>query len=115
MDVGQEIGRKGRLLFPGGSVVDEEPWRHEQAAARTAALIDARVPAIFEGAFEFDGIRIRVDVLERLANGTWGLREVKSSTGPKDNHYDDIAVQLHVLNGVGIALSSIELLHVNSA
>jgi hypothetical protein len=115
MDVGQEIGRKGRLLFPGGSLIDEAPWRHEQAAARTAALIDARVPAIFEGAFEFDGIRIRVDVLERLANGTWGLREVKSSTGPKDNHYDDIAVQLHVLNGVGIALSSIELLHVNSA
>jgi hypothetical protein len=115
MDVGQEIGRKGRLLFPGGSLIDEEPWRHEQAAARTRALIDARVPAIFEGAFEFDGIRIRVDVLERLANGTWGLREVKSSTGPKDYHYDDIAIQLYVLKGIGISLSSIELVHVNSA
>jgi hypothetical protein len=78
-------------------------------------LIDARVPAIFEGAFEYDGIRIRVDVLERLANGSWGLREVKSSTRPKDYQYDDIAIQLHVLNGIGIALSSIELVHVNSA
>ena len=39
-----------------------------QAVARTAALMaDARVPAIFEAAFEYDGIRIRVDVMERLA------------------------------------------------
>jgi hypothetical protein len=33
----------------------------------------------------YDGIRIRVDVMERLANGTWGLREVKSTARPKDN------------------------------
>jgi hypothetical protein len=76
MDVGQEIGRKAHLLFPGGALVDEEPWRHAQAVARTSALmLDERVPAIFEGAFEFDGIRIRVDVLERLDRGTWGLRD----------------------------------------
>jgi len=35
---------------------------------RTAALMaDTHVPAIFEAAFEYDGIRIRVDMLERLA------------------------------------------------
>src|SRR5580704_361634 len=72
LDIGQEIGRKARLLFPNGALVDEPPWRHAQAVARTAALmIDERVPAIFEAAFEHDGIRIRVDVLERLAHGTW--------------------------------------------
>jgi hypothetical protein len=83
IDIGQEIGRKAHLLFPGRALVDEEPWRLAQALARTNALMnDQRVPAIFEGAFEFDGIRIRVDVLERLAKGSRGLREVKSSTGP---------------------------------
>jgi hypothetical protein len=35
-------------------------------------MTDERVPAIFEGAFQFDGVRVRVDVLERLANGAWG-------------------------------------------
>jgi Domain of unknown function(DUF2779) len=116
MDIGGEIGRKAHLLFPGGALIDEEPWQHAQALARTTALMtDERVPAVFEGAFEYDGIRIRVDVLERLANGAWGLREVKRSTRPKDNHYDDIAIQLHVLKGSGVALSSIELVHVNSA
>ena len=81
MDIGQEIGTKAHLLFPGGVLITEEPWQHTEAVARTAALMDdARVPAIFEAAFEHDGTRIRVDVMERLAFGAWGLREVKSSS-----------------------------------
>jgi hypothetical protein len=116
MDVGQEIGRKAHQLFPGGVLVEEKPWEHAQAVARTSALMsDERVPAIFEGAFEFDGVRIRVDVLERLVQGTWGLREVKSSSGPKDYYFDDIALQNYVIKGAGIAVSSIELAHVNTA
>jgi len=116
LDIGQDIGRKAHLLFPGGASIDEEPWRHVEAVARTAALMsDERVPAIFEAAFEYDDIRIRVDVLERLAHGTWGLREVKSSSGPKDYHFDDIALQAFVLEGAGAAVASIELLHVNTA
>ena len=116
LDIGGDIGRKAHLLFPGGLLVDEPPWRHAQAIARTAALmIDERVPAIFEAAFEYDNIRIRVDVLERFAQGTWGLGEVKSSSGPKDHYCDDIALQAFVLQRAGIAVSSIELLHVNTA
>jgi hypothetical protein len=115
LDIGQEIGRKAHLLFPGGVLVEEEPWQHAEAAVRTAALMeDERVPAIFEAAFEYDGVRIRVDVLERLGQGTWGLREVKSSTGLKERYIDDIALQAFVLKGAGVAVSSIELLHVNN-
>ena len=77
MDVGQEIGRKGRLLFPGGSLIDEEPWRHEQAAARTAALIDARVPAIFEGVFEFDESQGFDDALVSFVFGNVLFMEAK--------------------------------------
>src|SRR5664279_5664349 len=95
LDLGQEIGRKAHLLFSGGVLIIEE-----------------RVPAIFEAAFEYNNIRIRVDVLERLADGKWGLREVKTSSGPKDQYYDDIALQVFVLEGAGVAASSIELLHV---
>ena len=116
MDIGQDIGRKARLLFPGGATVDEEPWQHAQAVARTTALMDDKsIPAIFEAAFEYDGIRIRVDVLERLEGDAWGLREVKSSTGLKDHYLDDIALQAFVLKGVGVPVTSIELVHVNSA
>ena len=116
LDVGQDIGRKAHLLFPGGVLVDEEPWRHSEAVSRTEALMaDARVPAIFEAAFEFDGIRIRVDVLERLSDGAWGLREVKSSTGLKERYLDEIALQAYVLTSASVALGSIELIHINTA
>ena len=114
--IGQEIGRSAHLLFPGGVLVEEEPWQHAEAVRRTASLMaDARVPAIFEAAFEHDDIRIRVDVVERLDHGTWGLREVKSSARMKDHHADDLALQAFVLAGAGIAVASIELLHLNAA
>ena len=49
------------LLFPGGVLVEEKPWEHDAAEARTAALMaDRSVPAIFEAAFEHTGVRIRV-------------------------------------------------------
>lgn len=113
-DMGYEIGRKAHLLFPGGILVTEEPWQHEAAVLRTAALlVDPSVPAVFEAAFEHDGIRIRVDVIERLRDG-WGLREVKSSTRMKDHHVEDLALQAYVLAGAGVPVSSIELVHVNN-
>jgi hypothetical protein len=115
MDIGQEVGQKAHLLFPGGARIDEEPWQHVEAVTHTAALMsDACVPAIFEAAFEYENIRIRVDVLERLAPGSWGLREVKSSSGLKDHYLNDIALQTYVLRGGGVSVSSIELLHVNT-
>ncbi len=49
-----------------------EPWQHAEAAAQTVALMaNPLVPAIFEAAFEHDGIRIRVDVLNRNVDGSW--------------------------------------------
>jgi Domain of unknown function(DUF2779) len=116
LDIGREIGQKAHLLFSGGVLIGEEPWQHAEAVSRTAEFMnDVRVHAIFEAAFEYANIQIRVDVLERLANDTWGLREVKSSTGLKDHYLDDIALQTYVLRGAGVAVSSIELLHVNTA
>jgi hypothetical protein len=41
-DVGLEIGRMAHLLFPGGVLVEEKPWEHAEAVARTAALMADR-------------------------------------------------------------------------
>ena len=115
LDIGQEIGQKAHLLFPGGILIGEEPWQHAQAVERTAALmLDPTVPAIFEAAFVHDNIRVRVDVLERRAGG-WGLLEVKSSSRVKDHYLDDIALQAHVLMGAGVPLAKIELLHIDTS
>ena len=114
-DIGIEIGRKARLLFPGGVLVEEAAWQHADAVARTAGLMrDRSVPAIFEAAFTHGDIRLRVDVLERRRGG-WGLLEVKGGTGVKDHHLDDIAVQAYVLEAAGVPTRRIDMLHVDNS
>ncbi len=114
-DIGQVIGQKAHLLFPGGILVEEEPWEHAEAVIQTAALMaDPSAPAIFEAAFEHFGIRVRVDVLERLPHNSWGLREVKGSSRLKDHYLDDLAIQTFVVRGAGVPLTSIQLMHVNT-
>lgn len=114
--VGIDIGNKAHHLFPGGVLVEEEPWQHAKAVARTRELMaDPTVPAIFEAAYEHAGVRIRADVMERLTDGRWGLREVKSASRVKARYIDDAAVQAYVLEQSGIALESIELVHVDTS
>lgn len=113
LERGTEIGPHAHALFPGGVLVDERDFPRALAATR-GLCADPSVPAIFEAAFEHDGVRIRVDVLERLDGGQWGLREVKSSTAVDEVHLDDVAVQWHVLAGNGLGVSSVELIHVDT-
>jgi hypothetical protein len=113
-DEGDEIGRRARDLFADGVLVDEAPWQHGEAVERTRRLLaDPQVGAIFEAAFEHAGVRVRVDVLERLADGAWGLREVKSGTHVKDVYLHDVTLQRFVVEGAGLHLDSVELMHVD--
>jgi len=114
IEMGIEVGRAAHALFPGGVLVDAT-WRdHAAAVAQTQPLLnDESVAALFEAAFEHDGVRIRADVLERLAPGRFGLREVKASTRSKDVHVFDLAIQLWVLRGVGLEVSSTELVQID--
>jgi hypothetical protein len=112
-DAGTEVGRRAHELFPSGVLVADRDFA--LAEARTEALVaNQDVPAIFEAAFDHDGVRIRADVLERLKDGAWGLREVKSSSGVKEVHLDDVAVQLYVLEGCGLRIPSAELIHIDT-
>jgi hypothetical protein len=109
---GTEIGRRAHALFPGGVLVDADD--HAAAVARTRALLDdPSVPAIFEAAIEHDGVRIRVDILERLNDAAWGFREVKAGTRTRDVHLDDVALQHHVLTGAGLRVASTQLIQVD--
>jgi len=116
-DIGNRIGVMAQNLFPGGELVAEQAFEHDKAVEHTSALIaEETVSAIFEAAIEHDGIRVRVDILERLDGGAWGLREVKSGKSGskiKLGYLDDTAVQYHVLAGSGLNISSAELILVN--
>ncbi|HEY6972866.1 MAG TPA: DUF2779 domain-containing protein, partial [Nitrospiraceae bacterium] len=92
LDMGTEIGERARSLFLRGVLIEESHRQREAALARTLSVInDPSVPAIFEGAFEHDGVLVRVDILQRVQSDTagrvaWRLIEVKSSSRVKDVH-----------------------------
>ncbi len=111
---GTRVGVIARELRPGGVLVDEPAFNHDQAAERTRELLTrADVPAIYEAAFTEDDVRIRVDILARGAGESWDLIEVKSSTSQKDEHIPDMAVQLVTLQRAGVAVNRAGVGHIN--
>ena len=58
--------------------------------------------------------RTRVDVLRRSGQETFDLVEVKSGTNVKAEHIPDVAIQLHVLEGLGIIVRRAYLMHINT-
>lgn len=113
--MGTEVGQAAHHLFPNGVLVDTPASDHSAAVEQTRDLMaDESIPALFEASFDYQNVRIRVDILERLGNGCWGLREVKSASKLKRaQHLPDLAVQKWVLEGCGLTIDSAELIHVN--
>lgn len=111
---GHEVGRLAQQRFPGGIQVEADPTQIEAALAKTKKLIaNPETPAIFEAAFKFDDVVVRIDLLERLPGNRWRMIEVKSSTAVKDYHLYDVAIQRYVVSGSGLRLSQACLVHLN--
>ena len=102
-DTGHEVGQLACTRYPGGRLIAQDYRHFDEAVDETRRLIgDGRVPALFEAAFEHEGVAVRADVLERLPEGGWRLVEVKSTTRVKEVFLLDTAVQLWVLRGAGL-------------
>ena len=112
MDSGIEFGREVTRLFPGGVEITAD-YRHPQEALdTTATLLKGDAPALFEAAFLHHDVLIRADIMKRSATvpGAWDLIEVKSASNGESGrkaklkkHVSDMAIQLYVLEGAGIA------------
>jgi len=114
-DMGHDVGRAATRLYPQGILIEEDFLHHAQAVESTRKAMEGIFsPAIFEAAFVHDGVRVRVDILERSGWGKWNLIEVKSSTSVKEVHVPDVAVQYHVLQGLGVRVEKAGILHLNS-
>ena len=113
-DTGHAVGEKARLRFPGGRLVEESHLEHGRAVGTTQAMLaDASIPSLYEAAVNFEGIRARFDVLVRRDGQGFDLVEVKSSTGVKDEHITDVAIQLYAAEGCGIPIDRAYLMHLN--
>ena len=114
MEQGTEVGKLARSLFSGGVLIDEDYQNISGAVDHTKAAILTNASAIFEGAFVYDDILVRVDILKCNSDGSFDLIEVKSSTSVKKEHLPDCAVQAYVLQQCGIRLKHICVMYMNN-
>jgi hypothetical protein len=113
VDAARQVGVAARSRFPGGVLMPDDPLRHEEAVRATReAMRNPSHPAVYEAAFTFDDIRVRVDVMARTGDA-WDLVEVKASKQVKDDYLPDVAIQLHVVEGSGVPVREVCLLHLN--
>ena len=110
LDEGNKVGDIARQNYPGGAFI--ETLNRIEAIALTKEAI-AKYQAIFEGAFFEGDVMIRADLLFPEKEG-YRLVEVKSSTGVKSYHVDDVTVQSWVMEKAGCTPTSMALAYINN-
>ncbi len=74
---GFQVGELAKLYFPGGHQIDA--LDHESALARTSELLAHDAVVIYEGAFRFENLFVRADIVEKRGSSLF-LYEVKAKS-----------------------------------
>ncbi len=110
LDEGNKVGDIARQNYPGGIFIDT--LNRNEALTLTKEAV-AKHQTIFEGAFFEENVMIRADLLFPQKDG-YRLVEVKSSTGVKSYHVDDVTVQSWVMEKAGCTPTSMALAYINN-
>ncbi len=111
MESGNEVEEIARGLFSGGILIK---GRDAAAQAKTAQLLVAKTPILFQPVFEKDGFLAAIDVLKRNdATDGYTIYEIKSSTKPKNEHLYDLAFQVLLLRRCGLKIDQAFITHLN--
>ncbi len=119
--IGYQVGDIARTVYdPEGTgvTIDIQALGHGGALARSAELLAEGRSAVFEAGMSIEGALAYADVmLPDFSDGAlrWRMVEVKSSTGVKTYHQDDIAVQSYIAASSGVHLSSVSLALINTS
>ncbi|MDA3959079.1 DUF2779 domain-containing protein [Oceanispirochaeta sp.] len=108
---GKDVGKLAWQLFPDGI---EIPYTTpEEQITLTQAYQDTGAATLFEATFEYDDVQIMVDIFQ-IDNGLVDVFEVKSTTGVKKTHLDDLSIQYYVLSGLGFNIKSANIINLNN-
>ncbi len=124
-DIFSPVGAHTQYIFDQGSLVGERATKEFEGGVTIPAFpIDDSIQLtqdalrdgdkhIFEAAFNFEEIHVKVDVLRNKGNDHVDIIEVKSGTMVKDVHIDDLAIQRYVVEGNGLVVDNTFLMHLN--
>ena len=110
---GYEVEAYAKQLFPNGLDLPEYSSPRETQNALTNSHI-----VYFQPSFKTaKNVFARIDILERLVDGTWHIYEVKSSTSIKKDRkhrqIEDACFQKYVLTECGYIVSQVSIIHLN--
>ena len=118
-NVGNKVGDIARHIYDPaetGVLLDAQRDGFDTVFKRSAELLTSDQP-IFEAGFAAHGALAFADVMlpeEQSGKRVWRMVEVKSSTGVKDYHREDAAIQSFIARNAGVPLASIALAHIDS-
>jgi len=110
--LGNRFGEFARIHYGEGINLDGRNLSDNVVELTNAAIANPNTNTIYEAAFIFGNVLVRVDVLKRVNDG-WEMIEVKSSKEAKPHHLNDIASQAYVALGCGLKLKSMKIAHIN--
>jgi hypothetical protein len=113
-DQGHDVGSVAKGLYPGGLEIGPGVRRWDRVVADTQRALTQRRP-LYEAAFRSGGAACRVDILAPVGTDQWDVLEVKSSTGVKEVHLADLALQSFVLEGSGLRIRDYFLVHLDTS
>ena len=113
--VGNEVGEIAKQYFGEGFEPETEYYEVERAHKLTLESIKQGTKIICEGTGVHSQSKVfaRADILILNNDNSWELLEVKSSTGAKDYHIDDLSFHYHVFSENGLNIKNISVLHLN--
>lgn len=114
-DIGHEVGELAQKFFKSGIEITDEFYEIDKAIKSTKRAIKQGAKIIFEAtASSRDGVYSRIDILKKVrGSDRWDMIEVKSSTGVKEYHIDDLAVQKYAFTKAGYKIRKSILMHLN--
>jgi len=82
---GFQVEELARMQFPEGKAILGDDWNYSELAERTKVLLQEENVTIFEAAFLYKNLFIRVDILKKVGDKIQ-LIEVKAKSVNKDTH-----------------------------
>lgn len=114
-DQGNAVTEEARKKYPSGVLVDNPAFDFVGSLKKTKDLLAQHTPVIFEAAFEYKGCYARADIIVyNELSGRWSIYEVKSTTKVKEEHLDDVGLQVWIMANAGLPIEKISIMHLNN-
>jgi hypothetical protein len=114
-DAGHQFEPYAESLFPEGVTLGFSDYdEYRSLPQRTQDAIARGDQVLFQPRFEWQDFTCICDIVSFVGDDEADLYEIKASTSAKVDHEFDLALQIAVLEGAGLGVRNILVIHVNN-